>query len=319
MSFKGRAATAFVIIFLLAFQPCAIAWGVEGHMWINRVAATRIPRSMPDFLRKAADRLAYLGPEPDRWRNPVSEPQLKYSQEPDHFIDMEALPAGFGDFPAGRYRYMTKLYEARAAALAKGVDARKADELLPEKIGFQPYISMEVYGRLKVAFREYRRLKAEHKSTNGVEQNIILYAGWLGHYVADGSQPLHVTVKYDGWVGDNPNGYTTKKGVHSDFESRFVKDNISPKDFAASVKEPALLQNPFLDYQNYLKDSLSQVEPLYRLEKAGGFQGSGSEEAREFTRQRLAAGAQMLANLWYTAWVESAVEPPDPYAPKVAK
>jgi len=60
---------------------------------------------------------------------------------------------------------------------------------------------MEVYGRLKAAFREYRKLKADHQPTAPVEQAIIFYAGWLGHYVADGAQPLHTTIKYNGWWG----------------------------------------------------------------------------------------------------------------------
>jgi hypothetical protein len=39
-----------------------------------------------------------------------------------------------------------------------------------------------------------------------------------------------------------------------------------------------------------------------------------------FTEQRLAAGSQMLLNLWYTAWIDSAVpEPGKPATPKSTK
>ena len=55
---------------------------------INRVAAEKLPSDVPAFLRNAAEQLAYLGPEPDRWRE-KSELALKLSQEPDHFIDLE--------------------------------------------------------------------------------------------------------------------------------------------------------------------------------------------------------------------------------------
>jgi hypothetical protein len=51
---------------------------------------------------------------------------------------------------------------------------------------------------------------------------------------------------------------------------------------------------------------------MYQLEKDCGFEGKGSAETRDFMRHRLAAGAQMLANMWYTAWVDSAQEP-EPY------
>src|SRR5438309_2202821 len=161
-----RIALAFFI--LLAITTITIqlgAWGNEGHTWINEVAATKLPAkgpdAMPKFFSDASARLGWLGPEPDRWRNQNSEPELKWSQEPDHFIDMEALPADFGELPSDRPRYIKKLYEARAAKLAAGASQREADALLPEKVGFQPYITMEVYERLRVAFREYRHTQAD--------------------------------------------------------------------------------------------------------------------------------------------------------------
>ena len=92
------AVIAVVVMGISSLQPVS-AWGPEGHTWINEVAAEKLPKSMPSFLHKAADRLGYLGPEPDRWRNQNGEPELKYSQEADHFIDLERLPADFGEFP----------------------------------------------------------------------------------------------------------------------------------------------------------------------------------------------------------------------------
>jgi hypothetical protein len=71
-----------------------------------------------------------------------------------------------------------------------------------------------------------------------------------------------------------------------------------------------------------VKASLLLVEPLYQLEKKGAFAANekkGTPEGREFTKQRLAAGAQMLANMWLTAWEESAVDPPDPWAKPAAQ
>ena len=47
------------------------------------------------------------------------------------------------------------------------------------------------------------------------------------------------------------------------------------------------------------------VDKVYQIDKAGGFEGSGSQEGKEFACQRLAAATQMLLNLWYTAWIES--------------
>ena len=61
------------------------------------------------------------------------------------------------------------------------------------------------------------------------------------------------------------------------------------------------------------------MENVYAIEKAGGFAGKGSPPAFNFTTHRLAAGSQMLLNLWYTAWIESAVPEQEHPAPVSTK
>ena len=303
--FQRGAISLALIVLVLVQSEAAVAWGNEGHVAINRVAAEKIPASMPRFLRRAVAEIAYLGPEPDRWRSP-SEFALKNAQEADHFIDLERV-AWLDPLPQGRYEFYRKLYEKRAATPATD----HPDDYLPERVGLQPYITMEVYGRLKAAFREYRQRQAAHQPTQAVQQAIIFYAGWLGHYVADASQPLHTTIQYNGWVGPNPKGYTTEHKIHGQFESTYVAANITAKDFAGLVKSPERLEDPFARYVAYLRESNGMVENVYALEKAGGFTGKGSPEAFDFTTHRLAAGSQMLLDLWYTAWTESAVPVPE--------
>jgi hypothetical protein len=298
---RGLISLALIALFLLQ-SITAVAWGNEGHTAINRVAAQKLPPTMPRFLRRAVVQITYLGPEPDRWRSP-SEFPLKNAQEPDHFIDLERV-SWLDPFPPGRYEFYRKLYEKRAST------TDHPDDYLPERVGLQPYITMEVYGRLKAAFREYRQQVSSHQPTQAVQQAIIFYAGWLGHYVADGSQPLHTTIQYNGWVGANPNGYTTQHGIHAQFETAYVAANITAKDFAGLVGSPERLEDPFASYVAYLRQSNGLVENLYAFEKAGGFTGKGSAAAFDFTTHRLAAGAQMLLSLWYTAWLESATPAP---------
>jgi hypothetical protein len=302
---------AALLLAILVIQP-AFSWWDNGHILINRTAALKAPNSMPPFMRAAADRIAYLGPEPDRWRE-RSEYSLKNSQEPDHYINLE-LVADIPELPRGRYDFYRLLYAKRVAAKDLG------DDFLPEKVGTQPYITMEIYDRLKVAFREYRRMKQQNLPTVGVEQNAALYAGWLGHYVGDGSNPMHTTVSFDGWVGPNPNGYTTAKGIHAEFEGHFVTRVLDKMEIASLVHDPVRLQDPWHDYLQYLRDSNKLVEKIYQMDKAGEFKDSGTPESREFLRQRLAAGSQMLLNLWYTAWEESALPvPPRSPIPAPAK
>jgi hypothetical protein len=313
-----------VLFVCAALAQQAFGWGDEGHKAINRTAVSKLPASMPGFLRRATAQIEYLGPEPDRWRHKDTF-ALKNAQEPDHFIDLEKV-ADVPELPAGRYDFYKLLYEKRVALIASQAIAgnhapvtrenpakpmpspsppNPADELLPERVGLQPYITMEVYDRLKIAFREYRHLKGQGQKTNAVEQDIVFYMGWLGHYVGDGANPLHTTIKYNGWVGENPNGYTTEHQIHWMMESQFVSANLAQMPVANWVKGPARLEDPWHDYIAYLHHSNNLVENCYQLEKAGGFTGSGTAESREFIGKRLAAGAQMLLNMWYTAWMES--------------
>lgn len=301
------------LLLIILFFPSqfASAWGNEGHLYVNQVAAQKIPANMPRFLRREVAEITYLGPEPDRWRSPT-EPQLKNAQEPDHFIDLERI-AWLDPLPATRYEFLRKLYEKRAAT------TDHPDDYLPEHVGLQPYVTLEIFGRLKAAFREYRKLRDQHKPTAPVEHAIVFYAGWLGHYVADGSQPLHTSIQYNGWVGPNPNNYTTQHKIHAQFETIYVNENITPKDFSSQVHAPEHLTDPFHQYAAYLRESNTKVEEVYKLEKAGGFTGKGTLEAKTFTTQRLAAGSQMLLNLWYTAWQDSTVNPEPPATPAEPK
>jgi hypothetical protein len=307
--FQRGVISVWLVALVLMQNDAAVAWGNEGHTAINRVAAEKIPATMPRFLRRAVVEIAYLGPEPDRWRSP-SEFALKNAQEPDHFIDLERV-SWLDPLPQGRYEFYRKLYEKRAATPS----ADHPDDYLPEHVGLQPYITMEVYGRLKAAFREYRQRLAAHQPTEAVQRAIVFYAGWLGHYVGDGSQPLHTTIQYNGWVGPNPHGYTTEHKIHAQFETVYVAANITAKDFAGLVKAPERLDDPFARYLAYLRQSNTLVENVYALEKAGGFTGKGSPAAFDFTTHRLAAASQMLLDLWYTAWLESAVPVPEHPAP----
>jgi hypothetical protein len=274
---------------------------------INRLAAEHLPADFPAFLRTPAaiDEIEYLGPEPDRWRSP-GEPELSNAQAPEHFIDLELADMVGNQLPRRRYDFIAALY---AAGLTH---PNLAAELRPEKVGLQPYVTAEVYQRLKAAMREYRALLAQSKDTKPVEQAIIFYMGWLGHYVGDGSQPLHVTVNYDGWVGkENPNGYTTPHGIHAKFESTFVAANIKDADVAPLMTGPREMSDVFDDYVAYLRSSARLIERTYQLEKLGSFEGAGTADSKQFTAERLAAGASELRDLYYSAWLESAKPVPE--------
>ena len=55
----------------------------------------------------------------------------------------------------------------------------------------------------------------------------------------------------------------------------------------------------------YLRQTSRYVERVYQLEKSGGFEGQGTQESRDFTADRLAAGASKLRDMIASAWVQS--------------
>jgi hypothetical protein len=292
-----RRAVTCLLVLLFCISP-AWPWGNEGHSAINRVAAEKLPADVPSFFRNAAAQLAYLAPEPDRWRQ-TSELALKRSQEPEHYINLERVEGM--TLPPDRFSFYQALDAKRRQTPGH------PEYLLPEKVGLQPYVTIEVFERLVVAFREVRQANAQHRDPAFAEANAIFYAGWLGHYVGDGANPMHTTIQHNGWVGPNPKGYTTANTVHWKMEGIFIAANQQLlQRFADLVPaQPTLLKDPFQDYLRYLYDSYKYVETAYQLEKDGGFDGEGTPASRDFLRHRLAAGAAMLRDLWYTAWMQS--------------
>jgi len=301
ISLRVALPAAGLLCLVLPSQP-AHAWEQEGHRIINKLAASNLPADVPAFLRSQAaiDEIEYLGPEPDRWRS-RAEPELRAAQAPEHFIDFEAADA-LGPLPRKRFDFEAKVFAAGQR---------------PEVIGLQPWETDEVWERLKAAMRQYRAMVAAGQDTKPVEAAILFYAGWLGHYVGDGSQPLHVSIKYNGWVGPNPNGYTTGHQIHHLFEGPFVAANIHAPEVQAKMTPAKLIEGDMFDaYVAYLRHTGTYVEKVYQFEKAGGFIGAGTPESRDFTAARLADGASMLRDMIYTAWILSAQPVPDAYAGK---
>jgi len=297
-----RALSASTLILTLLTPLSGFGWGNEGHRMINKLAASSLPADVPAFLHSesAISEIEYLGPEPDRWRS-RAEPELNAAQAPEHFIDLELADA-LGPFPRNRLDF---------EALAFAHNQR------PEKIGLQPWETLEVWQRLKASLREYRHLAADKTANQNdlqaAEQAAIFYAGWLGHYVGDGSQPLHTTINYDGWaLKENPKGFSTAHGIHWKFEGPFVAANLKESDVAPKMTTPKLIFGDVFDsYVAYLRHSATLVDAVYAFDKSGGFDNAGTPESRAFTAERLAAGASELRDLIYTAWIESGKPVPE--------
>jgi hypothetical protein len=277
-----------IVFFLFTSFSSVFGWGPKGHEIASQAAIDKAPiggESFPNFFKshENAAWIVYLAMEPDRWTG-SGEAELKAGEVSNHFLDFELLKGN--EMPKDRL----------AAIGFYGSNGYK-----PGEVGYLPYTILEMFEKLKVSFREYRNAKKSRQTTLPMERNATHYAGVLGHYVVDGAQPLHLTIKYDAWNGDNPNGYRTEKGLHAKFETAFVDKFVTAAPVQANVTAPRQLDDPPKAVNDLLHDSFSLVETVYQLEKRGELDHP-SESAKSFVAKRLAVGSQMLLDLWWTAW-----------------
>ena len=292
-----KAGIAITLLPMMCVQQ-SLAWGHDAHSMINRLAGANLPDDVPVFLRSPAalDALYFYGPQADHWRS--EDKDLYNTLVPEHDIDLEWADLA-GPLPRTRYEYI----QALAVAQAKHPDLK----LSPQKVGLLPYSTTETYTMLKSAMRDYRTAVAAKQDTKPVEAEIIFLAGFLGHYIGDGSQPLHATINYNGWTGPNPHGYAADHTIHARFEGDFVHNNITIDDVAPLITpDPVVINDVFAEFLTFVRHSNSLVEKVYQLDKTGAFTDAGTPEGKAFTEQCIASGATELRDMIYTAWVKSA-------------
>lgn len=311
----------------LTWLPTAHAWDYEGHRLINQLALDSLPKSFPAFVSTPAarERIGFLAGEPDRWRNTPDLP-FKHANGPDHFFDIELLaPYGIelAQISPFRSEFTAQLARGRAANPANfpAIDPAKDADRTKALIGFLPWAITEYQGKLKSAFsylKEFETGGTPEEIANA-QENIIYIMGVMGHYVGDAAQPLHTTKHHHGWVGDNPNNYATNYSIHSWIDGGYLQQfGMDAESMRAKLRPAQALTretgasstNVFPAVMGYLQEQFKQVEPLYRLEKAGKLSGrrEKSDEGYSFITGQMLRGSQMLGDLWLTAWQQA---PPD--------
>ena len=288
-----------------------LAWGSTGHRFIGEAAMKGLPAELPGFLHtaQAAIDVGEYSREPDRTKGAGREHDS--DRDAGHFLDLSddgtvlggpalnALPTTRADFDAA---------ERKA-----GADSWKA--------GYLPYSIVDRWEQLAKDLAYWRVLSAAeanpawsaHKAFFAADRRrregqILLAIGELSHFVGDGSQPLHVTVHFNGW-GDfpNPGGYTTAK-IHSPFESDLVQASVTEAGVMAAMRPPVDCKCPLQKrVTDYLAATGALVVPLYQLEKAGGL-APGDPRGPAFATRQIAAGASELRDLIVEAWRVSASE-----------
>ena len=313
-----------LLVVALAAAP-AQAWNAHGHRTIARLAVDGLPSDMPSWLKDpdTVARIAEQACEPDRWRS-TKRMVIGHELNTEHYLDIEDL-TDFGlslhTIPRQRYEYVKQMTLAKAAHPEnfKTYDPAKDLEKSKEWPGFLPYGIDEHFALLQSSFNTLRVLEAldasdaPGKGTHGVSihqerENIIHEMGILAHLVGDTAQPLHMTKHHHGWVGENPNAYTTDNGFHAYIDGKILDihkfdfDSLRPALKYERRINPA---DPWDDVLAYMDRSFAKVEPLYKLQKDGTLTG---EKGKEFIGGCLGDASETLAALYTAAWEASKLD-----------
>jgi hypothetical protein len=289
---------------VLLSATAALGWASTGHRIVGQLAMEALPEEMPAFLRAPgmAAEVGELSRELDRSKG--AGKTHDHLRDPAHFVDVDAAGRVLGGprldaLPETRLEY-------DAALIAAGTDVNKA--------GWLPYAMVDGWQQLVKDFAHWRVLVAAERLATTPERRawyaedrarrerlIVNNLGVWAHYVGDASQPHHTTIHYNGWAGPNPKGYTTSKQTHGTFEGAFVRANLTAAAVRSRMPAPDPVGPIHAEVAEYLGQTLTQVEPFYALEKAGGFR-PGDPRGVAFAAERLAAGAGELRDLTVAAW-----------------
>jgi hypothetical protein len=304
-----RLRVAALAAIAIAAPGTLFAWGNTGHRILGEAAMRAMPTEVPAFLRtqQAVLDVGELSREPDRSKG--SGKLHDQDRDPGHFVDLDEDGKILGGPPmlplaATRADYETQL---RAANLDQW------------KAGYLPYSIIDRYQQLTTDFAYWRVLKAAEANPKWKanrkwftadrirrEALILKGIGELSHFVGDGSQPLHVTIHFNGW-GDylNPSNYS-KARLHGPFESDLVLATVKPSAVEAKMTPPNPCNCPIEQrVAGYLAATGKLVIPFYEMEKAGGL-AMGDPRGTAFATDRIAVGASELRDVVVDAWRASA-------------
>lgn len=298
-----KKALLLALVLVSALQVRTGAWGAAGHRVVSRAAIKALPGDVPPFLARQIDWIGSRSVLADSWRGP-HEPFSKAAEDPNHVWYTEQF-AFLKDIPRSRDAFMLAVYDEHLRIRTS--DPARAALTNIHYTGTLPYAVAEGYERLKGAFRTWREQRTAKQDTTFIEQDAAFYLGWLSHYVADGAQPLHSTVQHDGWVGDNPKGYTRSGEIHWQFENTFVDlIGLNETDIQARIPAaPRTIADPFTATLEHVNHAHTRLEQVYDVELRKGLEDKGNARAKELVYATTADGATLLRDLVYTAWVSS--------------
>lgn len=321
---------------LLAATGQAWAWGHTGHVGISTLAILDLPAELPAFLRTAqvAGQIGELGAEADvskttgivtsvsgTGRISTASTVHDAERDPGHYMDVNddgTVLGGavfLGNLPPTREAFDTA---QRTATNPAGQDQYTA--------GYLPYTILDGFQQVRKDFGIWRALSVGLQTATSAsdrayfqyqlqirQQLIIRDIGYWSHFVADGSQPMHVSVHFNGWDPNrlgypNPQGFTNA-GIHSPFEGSFVRSFIDFGAVNAAVRPYTSRGVGTIEQRVplYLAETLGQVAPVYQAALLSGNDNYRTAQPAEvaIVTQQLAAGVAELRDEIVDAWRQS--------------
>ncbi len=253
--------------FSLALTLLLVSWGGTGHKKISEYAGLSFNSEMVEF---------------NTWvsfiKDHASDPDYNGESKTRHYIDID----NYNDFLT-----TGKIEQNKEAAYIK------YGKSFVDENGTLPWVTQETYNYLVNCFvaREFDKAKQ--------------FAANLGHYVADGHMPLHITKNYDGQ-------YTGNNGIHSLFETKMIDRKSSLITYSGEeIKKIDNIQQYIFDYiyfNNKYVDSIL-IADNYARGVSGGSTSSSTyydamwSKSSKYTIMLFKNASHALAELIYTAWV----------------
>jgi len=263
-------------------------WGFLVHRTIHQLAIYQLPVEMSGFFHSNMSKLVYDAPRADIRRNTDS------SEAPKHFMDLEP--------------YKVKTALQLPSGFDKAIQRYSWDTL--KKYGYVPYQIMVMKDKLTEAFK------------NQNKDSILFYAADLGHYIGDANVPLHTTLNYDGQL-------TNQAGMHGLWESMIPELEMETYRLFNGHKAQ-YLRNPMREVQKAMQRAHKLLPDILEMEKkvslsftdstkyryqmrngkqsrsyTSGFAKAYAEQLKPTINQQLLHSATMIADFWYTAWVDA--------------
>lgn len=273
---------------LLVIMVGFSSWGFLVHHTTTQLAIYELPKAMQPFFYKAMKGLIKDCTRPDERRN--SDP----TEATKHFIDLEA----YGD--SASYKMPLNWDDA--------VAKYKKDTLL--KYGYVPYHVIAIKAKLVDAFKANDTTK------------ILFYAADIAHYIEDANVPLHTSINYDGQ-------FTNQKGIHALWESVTPEVELGNYNLASKHKAQ-YLANPEVAIWDAVRGANALLDDMLAKEKevsanypdslkyktvfkygkkqkyyTDAFAKAYGQSLHPTINQQLINSANLVADFWYTAWVDA--------------